>query len=388
MSHNKQRVHFAPSGNADNGILRIVYAFAGHRRRADVHEHLQSLADEFGFTLEMHEFDLLRDEKQNLLDESFWDELKTLIRDIRPFCVIATPPCSTYSRARNHYSERPGPRPIRSREHPRGFPWLSPKDKTKADEGTLLAERTWELFNLASDVGACYLGEFPEDLGATKNGNPASIWQMQQFQDLLVLPGCRTFAIFQCEFGAETPKPTRFVSDLKFFEGNIFPGVPQYNLTRHGITRVPFLHIAHMVGTTHNSLESMSWANGRQLQRHTTREHSVYSLQKPLQRPGQTYPPLRRGHNLRMRSHRLSAKSCVVQTHSGIKHFQRSQIYMLVQFLIFQIHKRLVQAQKLLRLFQRLQNLTSFLNFHVHRVSARFQKVFQFQILWRKFQLN
>ena len=155
-SHNKQQAHFAPSSNANNRILRIVYAFAGHRRRADVHEHLQLLSGEFGFTLEMHEFDLLRDEKQNLLDESFWEELKTLIRDLQPFCVIATPPCSTYSRARNHYSEKPGPRPIRSREHPRGFPWLAQRDKVKADEGTLLAERTWELFNLASDVGAYY----------------------------------------------------------------------------------------------------------------------------------------------------------------------------------------------------------------------------------------
>ena len=117
-----QQAHFAPSGGTASGVLRIVYVFAGHRRRADVHEHLQTLAGEFGFTLEMHEFDLLRDEKQNLLDENFWEELKTLIRNVRPFCVIATPPCSTYSRARNHYSTKPGPRPIRSREHPRGFP--------------------------------------------------------------------------------------------------------------------------------------------------------------------------------------------------------------------------------------------------------------------------
>ena len=152
---------------------------------------------------------------------------------MRPFCVIATPPCSTYSRARNHYNERPGPRPIRSREYPKGFPWLGQKDRVKADEGTLLAERTWELFELASEVDAHYLGEFPEDLGATQNGVPASIWQMQQFQDLLLLPGCSTFAVFQCEFGAETPKPTRFVSDLKFFEGNIYPGVPQFDSTWH-----------------------------------------------------------------------------------------------------------------------------------------------------------
>ena len=163
-----------------------MYIFAGHRRRADVHEHLLTLADSFGFTLEMHEFDLLRDEKQNLLDEDFWTQLKKLVLEIRPFCVIATPPCSTYSRARNHYDKKPGPRPIRSKEHPRGFPWLSQKDRIKADEGTLLAERTWELFALASSVDAFYLGEFPEDLGATNNGIPASIWQMQQFQDVLV----------------------------------------------------------------------------------------------------------------------------------------------------------------------------------------------------------
>ena len=104
-----------------------MYIFAGHGRKADVHEHLLTLADSFGFTLEMHEFDLLRDEKQNLLDEDFWTQLKKLVLEIRPFCVIATPPCSTYSRARNHYDKKPGPRPIRSKEHPRGFPWLSQK---------------------------------------------------------------------------------------------------------------------------------------------------------------------------------------------------------------------------------------------------------------------
>ena len=233
MFHVEQQEHLATSTAAPNNVLRIVYVFAGHRRRADVHENLLTLSDEFGFTLEMHEFDLLRDEKQNLLDENFWKEVKDLIRRVRPFCVIATPPCSTYSRARNHYSERPGPRPIRSREHPKGFPWLGQKDRVKADEGTLLAERTWELFELASEVGAHYLGEFPEDLGATRNGVPASFWQMEQFQDLLLLPGCSTFAIFQCEFGAETPKPTRFVSDLKFFEGNTYPGVPQFDSTWH-----------------------------------------------------------------------------------------------------------------------------------------------------------
>ena len=75
----EQQEHLATSTAAPNSVLRVVYVFAGHRRRADVHENLLTLPDEFGFTLEMHEFDLLRDERQNLLDENFWEEVKDLI---------------------------------------------------------------------------------------------------------------------------------------------------------------------------------------------------------------------------------------------------------------------------------------------------------------------
>ena len=65
------------------------------------------------------------------------------------------------------------PRPIRSRQHPLGFPWLSQSSRRKAEEGTVLAERAWELYFLAHEIGATFLGEFPEDLGATNTGVPA-----------------------------------------------------------------------------------------------------------------------------------------------------------------------------------------------------------------------
>lgn len=194
-----------------------------------MHEHLQAMADELKFCLEMHEFDLIRDSSQDVLVESFWLELIGLIQKCKPFCVIATPPCSTYSRARHFYKQSPGPRPIRSRQHPRGFPWLRDRDRQKAEQGTLLAERTWELFDLANDLGAFFLGEFPEDLGATSTGVPASFWQMPQFQDTLLFPGCHSFAIFQCQFGALSPKPTRFISNLQHFEGPTFDGVPHFD---------------------------------------------------------------------------------------------------------------------------------------------------------------
>ncbi len=50
-----------PSSGSEVPCLKIVYVFAGHRRRADVREHLENLALSSGFTLDMHEFDLMRD---------------------------------------------------------------------------------------------------------------------------------------------------------------------------------------------------------------------------------------------------------------------------------------------------------------------------------------
>ena len=209
--------------------MKVVYVFAGHRRRADVREHLETLSRSNGFTLQMYEFDLMRDPKHDLLQEEMWLDLKKFIRKLQPFCIVATPPCSTYSRARQFYKVSPGPRPIRSRQYPRGFPWLSQANKQKAEEGTLLAERAWELYFLAHEIGSTYLGEFPEDLGATSTGVPASFWQMQQFQEVLAFKDSQTFAIFQCEYGAQTPKPTRFITDLIGFEGPLHLGSPQFS---------------------------------------------------------------------------------------------------------------------------------------------------------------
>lgn len=209
--------------------MLVVYVFAGHRRKADVREHLQRFADSQQLELCMFEFDILMDANHNVLNEDFWAELVRFIQYTKPFCVIATPPCSTYSRARHFYKTSPGPRPIRSRQHPTGFPWLSAKDRRKAEEGTELANKSWELLDVALAVGSRILSEFPEDLGVTSTGVPASFWQMQQFQDILAVEGVCTFAIFQCEYGAQTPKPTRFVSSLEHFEGPLHLGVPRFD---------------------------------------------------------------------------------------------------------------------------------------------------------------
>ncbi len=57
-----------------------------------------------------------------------------------------------------------------------------------------------------------YFWEHPEDLGDVAGEHPGSITATR---DLAVLTAASTFAIQQCHFGAETPKPTRFLSTIK-----------------------------------------------------------------------------------------------------------------------------------------------------------------------------
>ena len=47
--------------------------------------------------------------------------------------------------------------------------------------------------------------EFPEDLGTTKNGWPASCWSMKKLREM---PGMMRGALHQSDLGGPTPKPT------------------------------------------------------------------------------------------------------------------------------------------------------------------------------------
>ena len=57
--------------------------------------------------------------------------------------------------------------------------------------------------------------EHPEDLGRTKDGqHPASVWQLPEMQNLIQESRGVTWALHQCHFGTDTPKPTRLATNL------------------------------------------------------------------------------------------------------------------------------------------------------------------------------
>jgi hypothetical protein len=124
------------------------------------------------------------------------------------------------------WSKFPGPLPLRDSRHPFGFPWRTGKRKSKCAAGTGMAKFACDVLRLAltttrnqqSWLPVLVLLEHPEDLGRTKKGTPASIWQLpwtRELQDHGALRG----AMHQCHYGAPFAKPT----GLLFNFGELVP---------------------------------------------------------------------------------------------------------------------------------------------------------------------
>ena len=79
--------------------------------------------------------------------------------------VLASPPCSTFSRARRR--DDSGPKPLRSERFPRGFPWLGPQARKTVNDANKLIDFTAKALALQAPQGGILL-ESPEDLGRAK----------------------------------------------------------------------------------------------------------------------------------------------------------------------------------------------------------------------------
>ena len=114
------------------------------------------------------------------------------------------------------------------------------KARREADRGNLFVVQSLEACRAAHTAGALFLTEHPEHLGRTASGHvAASIWQLAEMTSLANECGAIAVAIYQCEWGAETLKPTRFLSTLapssllntvghqgwpRFREGSVYSG--------------------------------------------------------------------------------------------------------------------------------------------------------------------
>ena len=217
--------------------------FAGSHRHSDVGSCLQRLCDGYGLELQLREVDtLIHGDADDLTSDGVWERLLADIQKGAFDIIIGSPPCHTHSRACWRGGE--GPCPLRSREHPRGFPWLSGSRLQKANLANLLIDRTLQAARAGHDSPACsrFLLEHPEDLGAVASGGcPASIWQSEEIAELASHTGAITGALHQCHFeGGRSSKPTRLMGTVSNLASAVHPGWPTFSTSGQYLGPLPW----------------------------------------------------------------------------------------------------------------------------------------------------
>lgn len=210
----------------------MLYLFSGRKRRNSLAWFIRRLAKKFHYIVEVVEVDLRHSPKADCTQPEVQKKWLQFIDSGAVDALVITPPCSTFSRAT--WANEEGPFPLRSSECLRGFTWNSPQRRRKATLGNVLADFSFEAMKRQLRIeGKLAFMEQPEDLGRT-NGQripghrPGSMWQFPQHEEILQLPGVRSVALAQLDFGAESVKPTRL---LMRTSGQLHPemyeGLPQ-----------------------------------------------------------------------------------------------------------------------------------------------------------------
>ena len=117
--------------------LAGLYLFAGKRRKGDMKEYLDKYAKEHDVKVKLIEYDTARSKRHDLNNLFLKKAVSRRVANGEFDFVLASPPCSTFSRARKLDG---GPKPVRSTLHPRGFPWLSGPVKATVDQANQFVE--------------------------------------------------------------------------------------------------------------------------------------------------------------------------------------------------------------------------------------------------------
>ena len=149
--------------------------------------------------------------------------------------VPASPPCNTVTRVQ--FANAWGPCPVRSREYPFGFPWNDKDAQEKCDNGTALMGFGVQALQAASRAKRSSewrrtrgLLEHPEDLGEAPRGDPASIWQFREPQELELSDGYFRGALYQCEIAeVDYSKPTGLLTDVSVMSHFLRVGWPEFD---------------------------------------------------------------------------------------------------------------------------------------------------------------
>ena len=150
------------SPNGEEANFSIAYFFAGHKRHNDIGDFIARWCDSYeDIKLRMVEIDTLRGGKDHDLSAS--DMRQRYLDDVeegKHHTVISTPPCSGFSRVL--YANNRGPKPLRNRRYPWGFPWLTAGDRRKVEKDNALIKFNFQVLKAVASAGGMGLTEHPE----------------------------------------------------------------------------------------------------------------------------------------------------------------------------------------------------------------------------------
>ena len=129
--------------------------------------------------------------------------------------VVVVPEYGTFSRT--PWLPRFRTKPFRSSTQPFGLRSLFGRRKERCASSNKILEFVGELVRAQCEAGNKWLLGHPENLGRVRGGGyPASLWQLSSIKDLGKLPGARSGAVHMSEYGAQTLRPTRLLTNLSF----------------------------------------------------------------------------------------------------------------------------------------------------------------------------
>ena len=193
----------------------VLHLFSGRRRHGDLQEFMEKIAadqqDEMLFVVSI---DIVVDSRfgdvRNSYTRQFW---LSAIRAGYVLALLAGPPCNTWSAARAHQllgdRRRHAPRVVRPADEMWGASSLSLRELRDVSVGNELLIFTLVAFIHLYITQGYAIVEHP---APPRDEAAASIWRLPIMALILALPGVDLHRILQGLFGAESAKPTGFLT--------------------------------------------------------------------------------------------------------------------------------------------------------------------------------
>ena len=110
--------------------VKALYLFSGEPRDNDLTMEIVRTGHAMGLEFEVTEVDICQGPQADLRHPAAWSMILDQISAKEYIIIFMSPPCNTFSRALFN-ALIAGPLPLRTFQHPKGFPWLSGVKKGK-----------------------------------------------------------------------------------------------------------------------------------------------------------------------------------------------------------------------------------------------------------------